>query len=95
MNQDASGKQVEQDSTPPYWLRDLRSVSEASCSSERGKPPPILLEDHTFDGSEQNNALWARHATVDDYAIIRGNAHMHGGGAYVVWNCTVDTLDVS
>jgi hypothetical protein len=52
---------------------------------------PITLEDHTDEGSEQCKALWAKHVTIDDYVIVSGNAP--AVGAYVVWNCTVETLD--
>jgi hypothetical protein len=79
---------------PPYWQAHTRSVSRLSCNSENGaRPAPILLEDHTDAGSEQCKALWARHVTIDDYVIISGSAPALG--AYVVWNCTVETLDVS
>jgi hypothetical protein len=86
---------------PPYWQarehehehEHERSASRLSCHSENGAhPPPIRLEDHTDAGSEQCKALWARHVTIDDYVIISGSAPALG--AYVVWNCTVDTLDV-
>lgn len=80
---------------PPYWQAHERSVSRLSCNSENGgaRPAPILLEDHTDAGSEQCKALWARHVSIDDYVIISGSAPALG--AYVVWNCTVETLDVS
>jgi len=78
---------------PPYWQAHERSVSRLSYNSENGvNPAPILLEDHTDAGSEQCKALWARHVTIDDYVIISGSAPALG--AYVVWNCTVETLDV-
>ncbi|KAF2682750.1 hypothetical protein K458DRAFT_54541 [Lentithecium fluviatile CBS 122367] len=77
---------------PPYWQTHDRSVSRLSCHSENGsRPTPIRLEDHTDAGSEQCKALWARHVTIDDYVIISGSAPALG--AYVVWNCTVETLD--
>lgn len=81
---------------PPYWQRHERSSSRLSVNSASeggGKPRPILLEDHTDEGSEQCKALWAKHVTIDDYVIVSGSAP--GLGAYVVWNCTVETLDVS
>ena len=53
----------------------------------------IRLEDHTDAGSEQCKALWAKHVTIDDYVIVSGTAP--GLGSYVVWNCTVETLNVS
>ncbi|KAF2118415.1 Phox homologous domain-containing protein [Lophiotrema nucula] len=79
---------------PPYWQRHERSSSKLSVNSvsdTTGKPRPILLEDHTDEGSEQCKALWAKHVTVDDYVIVSGTAP--GLGAYVSWNCTVETLD--
>lgn len=80
---------------PPYWQGHQRSVSTQSFTSiENGsRPRPILLEDHTDEGTEQCKALWAKHVTIDDYVIVSGTAP--GLGAYVVWNCTVETLNVS
>ncbi|KAK0660894.1 PX domain-containing protein YPT35 [Lasiodiplodia hormozganensis] len=77
---------------PPYWpgLRRRESGgSEASLASDR--PAPIRLEDHTAEGSDQNRALWAKSVTIDDHVIVSGN--VPGMGDYVVWNCTVQTLD--
>ncbi|KAF2875005.1 Phox homologous domain-containing protein, partial [Massariosphaeria phaeospora] len=34
---------------------------------------------------------WAKQVTIDDYVVVSGTAP--GLGAYVVWNCTVETLD--
>jgi hypothetical protein len=76
---------------PPYWQRHRRHVS--SISIDPSRPSPIRLEDHTVEGSEQAKALWAKHVSIDDYVIVSGNAP--GVGAYVVWSCTVETLDVS
>jgi hypothetical protein len=78
---------------PPYWQAHDRTVSRLSYTSENGAPLPIRLEDHTDEGSDQCKALWARHVTIDDYVIITGSAPALG--AYVVWNCSVETLDVS
>lgn len=89
---------------PPYWQRH-RGSSNASLSVPNShgnahasvetlaRPPAIQLEDHTEPGSEQCKALWAKSVTVDDYVIVSGAAP--GVGSYVVWNCTVETLDVS
>lgn len=74
---------------PPYWRRHDRNVSRASLHSLRG----ITLEDHTADpDSETTRGLWARNVAIDDYVVVRG---MTGVGSYVVWNCTIQTLDVS
>jgi hypothetical protein len=78
---------------PPYWQRHgrARNDSTLSYSAENlSAPPPIRLEDHSEDGSEQCKALWAKHVTIDDYVIVSGSAP--GLGAYVVWNITVQTL---
>jgi hypothetical protein len=86
---------------PPYWKRYSQSSlngngngnGNPNASAENLAPPPIQLEDHTDAGSEQCKALWAKSVTVDDYVIVSGTAP--GVGSYVVWNCTVETLDVS
>jgi hypothetical protein len=77
---------------PPYWQRHERHASRmSSYSSALGHR--ISLEDHTAEGSEQCRVLWAKGVTIDDYVVVSGTAP--GLGAYVVWNCTVETLDVS
>ncbi|KAF2831105.1 PX-domain-containing protein [Ophiobolus disseminans] len=76
---------------PPYWQRHERHVSRMSSYSTDGRPTPISLEDHTDQFSEQCRVLWAKSVTIDDYVVVSGTAP--GLGAYVVWNCTVETLD--
>ncbi len=76
---------------PPYW--HLQHTRGGSHVSQDGRPPPIQLEDHTEEHSEQCRALWAKHVTIDDYTVVTGSAP--GVGDYVVWNCVVETLDVS
>lgn len=77
---------------PPYWYRHERNISRASQSSLRGEAP-ITLEDHTADpDSETSRGLWASSVIIDDHVVVRG---MTGVGSYVVWNCTIQTLDVS
>lgn len=77
--------------SPPYWQHQ-RSVSYASNDSN-ARPVPISLEDHTEAHSETSGALWARHITMEDYVIVRGGST--GIGAYVVWICRVETLNVA
>jgi len=50
---------------------------------------PIQLEDHSEDRNGPHNKCWARQVTIDDYTVISGAT---GIGAYVVWNCTVETI---
>lgn len=85
----ARGKSNGSASTPLYWQHQ-RAESYASVNNV--KPPPIRLEDHTEEPSEHSGALWAKSVTVLDYVIVKGSKT--GVGAYVVWNCKVETLDV-
>ena len=80
---------------PPYWQRrDVeRNDSRLSYLSVEARDP-IRLEDHTDEGSEQCKALWAKHVTIDDHVVV-GSGTTPALGAYVVWNITVDTLNVS
>lgn len=62
----------------------------SSFESPRGNP--ITLEDHTGDPTcETNRGLWASGVRIDDHVVVEGKS---GVGAYVVWNCKIDTLDV-
>lgn len=77
---------------PPYWQRHERNASRASQSS-LARAARITLEDHTADpNSETSRGLWARSVAIDDHSVVQGKT---GVGAYVVWNCTIQTLDVS
>jgi hypothetical protein len=78
---------------PPYWQRHERNGSRMSSYTSDGRPTPISLEDHTDETSDQCRVLWAKGVTIDDYVVVSGTAP--GLGAYVVWNCTVETLHVS
>jgi hypothetical protein len=94
-NRNASASPPASDTThhasvvPPYWQRHERHASYMSAYST-DRPTPISLEDHTDEASEQCRVLWAKGVTIDQYVVVG-----QGVGAYVVWNCTVETLDVS
>lgn len=75
--------------SPPYW-QFRRSVSRASV--DNNTPLPISLEDHSEAHSDTSGTLWARDITIEDYVIVRGGST--GIGAYVVWNCKVQTINV-
>ncbi|KAF2234949.1 PX-domain-containing protein [Viridothelium virens] len=93
-NRGSNGATRDEIEAPPYWYAHQRSNSSASYTSTNLIPPPqITLEDHTEDGSEQCKSLWARHVSIDDFVIVSGNRA--GVGAYVVWNCIVETLNGS
>ena len=76
---------------PPYWQHE-RSISNVSQISV-DRPRPITLRDRTGSLSSTNGALWAKSISIEDYVIVSGN--LTGIGAYVVWTCKVQTLDVS
>jgi hypothetical protein len=93
-NRGSGSGSVGQGVVPPYWQRHERGASYLSTySADNGRPTPIGLEDHTDEDSEHCKVLWAKGVTIDDYVVVSGTAP--GIGAYVVWNCTVETLDVS
>jgi hypothetical protein len=74
---------------PPYWSHHRNASRTSQVSLDQ---PAITLEDHTEDpNSETSRGLWAKSVTVDDYAVVQGKT---GVGAYVVWNCRIQTLDV-
>lgn len=76
---------------PPFWQRHERSVSRASLSS-LAQSRIIRLEDHTADpNSETSRGLWAKSVAITDHVVVQGKS---GVGSYVVWNCTIQTLDV-
>lgn len=80
---------------PPYW-RHQRALSRASLASSvdthQSSKPAITLEDHTADpNATTTRGLWARSVTIDDHVVVSGKT---GIGAYVVWMCNVQTLDV-
>ena len=77
---------------PPYW-RHSRAASRASrVSVDSSTGRLITLEDHSEDLScDTSRGLWARSVTIDDYVVVKGTT---GIGAYVVWNCKIETLEV-
>jgi hypothetical protein len=79
---------------PPYW-RHSRALSRASQTSTDTGPggPVITLEDHTEDpNSDTSRGLWAKSVTIDDHVVVEGKT---GVGAYVVWICRIQMLEVS
>ncbi|KAK6516516.1 PX domain-containing protein ypt35 [Arthrobotrys conoides] len=73
----------------PFLRNRNRTASGASLTFIQ--PAPIDLVDHTIDPSERSSAAFARSVVVGDYTIISGSPLR--AGAYVVWNCTVETLE--
>ncbi|QIW96401.1 hypothetical protein AMS68_001919 [Peltaster fructicola] len=86
----SGGSVTSNPAAPPFWSRHGRSVSQVSYQSlVSSKPAAIRLEDHSEEDNVQTQGCWASSVTINDYVIISGTS---GIGAYVVWNCTVDTL---
>ena len=77
---------------PPHWSHQ-RHESYISIDNERRSSTPIILEDNTGEGSERSSSCWARRVSIDDYVLVSGS--VPNVGTFVVWNCKVDTLDVS
>lgn len=78
---------------PPWW-RHSRKYSRASNSSVDtfSRKPTISLEDHTQDpDSPTSRGLWAKSVAIDDHVVVQGKT---GVGAYTVWVCKIQTLDV-
>ncbi|KAF8543415.1 Phox homologous domain-containing protein [Trichophaea hybrida] len=57
------------------------------------QPVPITLEDHTVTPGENSPGLWARSAQVVDYTIISGSRTSLKKGAFVSWNCVIQTFE--
>lgn len=55
-------------------------------------PLTIKLIDHTIIPSENSPGIWARSAKVVDYVIVSGSRTR--AGAYVAWNCSIETFEV-
>ena len=75
---------------PPYWghYRNASRSSQASLDQSR----VITLVDHSEDpNSDTSRGLWAKSVAIEDYVIVKGKS---GIGAYVVWNCKIQTLEV-
>lgn len=75
---------------PPYWQhRRYESYTSANIV----QPPAIILEDHTEDlETNCQPSPWAKEVSLHDYVVVSGN--IPSVGDYVVWTCTIKTLDV-
>jgi hypothetical protein len=74
---------------PPYWPHRRADSFQSTHTVRRAL---ITLEDHTEEPSDRSGGLWAKSVTIDDYVIV--SESRSGVGAYVVYNCVVETLDV-
>ena len=77
--------------SPPYWTQShRRSVSNISVEST--PPGGIKLLDNTKGRDNKNEFCWAKAVHIDDHVVV--NSNRTGIGAFVVWNITVETLNV-
>lgn len=75
---------------PPYWQHRRY---ESYTSTNIVRPPAIILEDHTEDlETNCQTPPWAKEVSLHDYVVVSGN--IPSVGDYVVWTCTIKTLDV-
>lgn len=88
--EEVSGAESSPSLVPPYWSH-RRYESYSSVKNTR--PPPITLEDHTEESSDQSGAVWAKGITIDDHVLLSGT--LPSVGSFVVWNCKIETIDVS
>jgi hypothetical protein len=93
---DAAHTHASHPTSPPYWQTDTPSASRSAIThrlSSSLKAKQIRLEDHTDEDSDQCRALWAKSARIDGYVVVEGA--VPGIGSYVVFNCVVETANVS
>ena len=89
-DEEVNGPDLSSSIIPPYWSHRRY---ESYSSVKNTKPPPITLEDHTEESYEESGAVWAKGVTVENYVLVSGTVPTVGN--FVVWNCKVETLDVS
>ncbi|EWC44588.1 hypothetical protein DRE_06669 [Drechslerella stenobrocha 248] len=73
----------------PFLRSRNRTASGSSLTILQ--PAPIALVDNTSDSLEGSSGAYVRSVIVGDYTII--NDSPLRAGAYIVWNCTVETLE--
>lgn len=79
-------------SSPPYWVQShQRRISNISV--ETIADGAITLQDNTDGEDTKNKACWAKNVYIEDFIII--NESRTNIGAFVTWNITVETLQVS
>lgn len=66
---------------------------ESYVSIGHSKPAPIALEDNTEGVPDVKSPLWAKAVAIDGFVLVSGS--LRGVGDYTIWNCRIDTLDVS
>ncbi|KAH0291189.1 PX-domain-containing protein, partial [Aureobasidium sp. EXF-3399] len=70
---------------PPYFNGGRLARTDSATPATHG----IDLVDQSDEDHEIGRACWASDVSVDDYVVVGGST---GIGAYVVWNCTIETF---
>jgi hypothetical protein len=70
---------------PPYFNGGRLARTDSATPATHG----IDLVDQSDEDHEIGRVCWASGVSVDDYVVVSGPT---GIGAYVVWNCTVETF---
>jgi len=70
---------------PPYFNGGRLARTDSATPVTHG----IDLVDQSDEDHEIGRACWASDVSVDDYVVVGGST---GIGAYVVWNCTIETF---
>jgi hypothetical protein len=82
--------------SPPYWQGENPNSPRPRAESESSlRSPQIQLQDHTQEDSEQYRACWAKSARIDSWVIVGSSAGLKSIGSYVVFNCLIETSNVS
>jgi hypothetical protein len=78
--------------SPPFWHSEGQeppAPADGAGGRRASTPGGIRLEDHTDEDSERGRACWAKSVAVRDHVVVGS-----GLGAYVVYNCVVETANV-
>lgn len=82
-------------SPPPYWPHaSLHQRNISNMSTESFLPAEaIRLRDNDANDDDRNSACWAKSVEITDFIFVNGsNTNI---GAFIVWNISVETMNVS
>jgi hypothetical protein len=80
-------------SPPPYWPHASHQRNISNMSTESFLPEgAIRLRDNDANDDDRNSACWAKSVEITDYIFVGSNTSI---GAFIVWNISVETMNVS
>lgn len=81
-------------SPPPYWPHASHQRNISNLSTESFLPAEaIRLRDNDANDDDRNSACWAKSVEITDFIFVNGsNTNI---GAFIVWNISVETMNVS